>query len=129
MVDTLRMYLSFRACVHGAVIETCIYATGNFIGPTIIAGVKPHMKCYQEEIFGPVLVLLEATDLDDALSIINSNPFGNGCAVFTGSGHSARKFENEVQVGMVGINVPIPVPLPFFSFSGWRRSFQGTPLL
>jgi malonate-semialdehyde dehydrogenase (acetylating) / methylmalonate-semialdehyde dehydrogenase len=83
------------------------------------------MKCYQEEIFGPVLVLLEAADLDEALSIINGNPYGNGCAVFTTSGHAARKFQHEVEVGMVGVNVPIPVPLPFFSFSGWRRSFQG----
>lgn len=114
-----------RVILDGRGAQVPAHPHGNFIGPTIIAGVKPHMKCYQEEIFGPVLVLLEATDLDDALSIINSNPFGNGCAVFTGSGHSARKFENEVQVGMVGINVPIPVPLPFFSFSGWRRSFQG----
>lgn len=102
-----------------------IRSAGNFIGPTIIAGVKPHMKCYQEEIFGPVLALLEAADLDEALTIVNGNPYGNGCAVFTSSGHSARRFQHEVEVGMVGINVPIPVPLPFFSFSGWRRSFQG----
>jgi malonate-semialdehyde dehydrogenase (acetylating) / methylmalonate-semialdehyde dehydrogenase len=98
---------------------------GNFIGPTIIAGVKPHMKCYQEEIFGPVLVLLEASDLQEAIDIVNHNHFGNGCAVFTSSGAAARTFQHSVEVGMVGINVPIPVPLPFFSFSGWRRSFQG----
>lgn len=83
------------------------------------------MKCYQEEIFGPVVVLLHAASLEDALSIINANEHGNGCAIFTSSGRSARNFQNRVDVGMVGVNVPIPVPLPFFSFSGWRGSFYG----
>lgn len=86
---------------------------------------KSHMQCYKEEIFGPVLVLLEAPDFCSAIEIVNNNPHGNGCALFTASGHRARRFQHEVQVGMVGINVPIPVPLPFFSFSGWRGSFQG----
>jgi malonate-semialdehyde dehydrogenase (acetylating) / methylmalonate-semialdehyde dehydrogenase len=98
---------------------------GNFIGPTLLAGVTPAMRCYQEEIFGPVLVALEAASLDDALAIVNTNEHGNGCAMFTRSGHAARKFQHEVDVGMVGINVPIPVPLPFFSFTGWRGSFYG----
>ncbi|CAK0781245.1 Methylmalonate-semialdehyde dehydrogenase [acylating], mitochondrial [Coccomyxa viridis] len=101
------------------------YESGNFMGPTLIAGVKPNMDCYSEEIFGPVLVCLEAETLDEAVAIINSNEHGNGTALFTRSGPAARKFQNEVEVGMVGINVPIPVPLPFFSFTGWRGSFHG----
>lgn len=101
------------------------YPAGNFVGPSLLTGVTPDMECYQEEIFGPVLVCLEADSLDDAIDIINANPHGNGTAVFTRSGAAARKFQNEVDVGMVGINVPIPVPLPFFSFSGWRGSFYG----
>jgi malonate-semialdehyde dehydrogenase (acetylating) / methylmalonate-semialdehyde dehydrogenase len=102
-----------------------VTVAGNFIGPTIISGVKPHMECYREEIFGPVLLLTEAESLEDAIDIVNANEHGNGCAIFTASGHAARMFQHCVDVGMVGINVPIPVPLPFFSFSGWRGSFQG----
>lgn len=82
------------------------------------------MKC-SEEIFGPVLIVVPADTLDDALAIINSNPYGNGTAIFTQSGATARKFENEVEVGQVGINVPIPVPLPMFSWSGNKASFLG----
>lgn len=83
------------------------------------------MRCYVEEIFGPVLVVLRADTLDDAIAIINANEHGNGCAIFTSSGHSARHFQTTVDVGMVGINVPIPVPLPFMSFTGSRGSFYG----
>ncbi|GAB4817377.1 hypothetical protein N2152v2_004423 [Parachlorella kessleri] len=101
------------------------YPHGNFIGPTLLTGVKPHMDCYQEEIFGPVLVCLEVDTLDQAIALVNANKHGNGTAVFTHSGAAARKFQNEIDVGMVGINIPIPVPLPFFSFSGWRESFDG----
>mmetsp|Transcript_1276 Transcript_1276/g.2754 ORF Transcript_1276/g.2754 Transcript_1276/m.2754 type:complete len:554 (-) Transcript_1276:595-2256(-) len=101
------------------------YERGNFVGPTILSGVKPHMECYQEEIFGPVLSCLEVDSLDEALSIVNGNEHGNGTAIFTRSGAAARRFQHEVEVGMVGINVPIPVPLPFFSFTGWRGSFAG----
>ncbi|KAI9229078.1 MAG: Aldehyde/histidinol dehydrogenase [Piptocephalis tieghemiana] len=101
------------------------YQKGNFIGPTILTGVKPSMRCYQEEIFGPVLVCLEADTLDEAISIINNNRYGNGTAVFTRSGAAARKFQEDVDVGQVGINVPIPVPLPMFSFTGSRASIQG----
>lgn len=111
--------------LDGREIKVPGYEDGNFIGPTIIAGVKPHMTCYLQEIFGPVLVCLEVDDLDQALSIVNGNEHGNGTAIFTRSGPAARKFQNEVDVGMVGINVPIPVPLPFFSFTGWRGSFGG----
>ena len=79
----------------------------------------------REEIFGPVLVVLTADTLDDAIDIINANPYGNGTAIFTQSGATARKFEHEVEVGQVGINVPIPVPLPMFSWSGNKASFLG----
>jgi len=95
------------------------------VAPTVLADVNTDMDCYQKEIFGPVVVLLHAASLEDAISIVNSNEHGNGCAIFTSSGHSARAFQNRVEVGMVGVNVPIPVPLPFFSFSGWRGSFYG----
>eukprot|EP00877_Chromochloris_zofingiensis_P007850 jgi/Chrzof1/3318/Cz12g20220.t1 len=101
------------------------YEKGNFVGPTLLAGVKQDMDCYKQEIFGPVLSCLEASTLDEALEVINANPHGNGTAIFTQSGAVARKFQHDVQVGMVGINVPIPVPLPFFSFTGWRGSFAG----
>jgi malonate-semialdehyde dehydrogenase (acetylating)/methylmalonate-semialdehyde dehydrogenase len=101
------------------------FEQGNFMGPTLIDGVKPEMTLYKEEVFGPVLLLLHAKDLTEALKLINSNPYGNGTSIFTSSGAAARKFQNEVAVGQVGINIPIPVPLPFFSFTGWRGSFYG----
>lgn len=101
------------------------FEKGNFVGPTILTNVTPSMKCYQEEIFGPVLVCLTANTLDDAIQIINNNPYGNGTAIFTNNGATARKFQNEVDAGQIGINVPIPVPLPMFSFTGSRGSFFG----
>jgi len=101
------------------------YEKGNFVGPTILANVTEDMECYREEIFGPVLVILNAETLDDAISLINRNRYGNGTALFTNSGASARKFTQDVDCGQVGINVPIPVPLPMFSFTGSRGSFRG----
>ncbi|KRX16908.1 putative methylmalonate-semialdehyde dehydrogenase [acylating], mitochondrial [Trichinella nelsoni] len=101
------------------------YEKGNFIGPTILADVKPTMECYQSEIFGPVLCVITVSSLQEALELINENRFGNGTSIFTSSGWSARKFVHEVDVGQVGINVPIPVPLPMFSFTGSRASFYG----
>ena len=101
------------------------YPKGNFVGATLFDEVSPEMAIYQEEIFGPVLLLLRAKDLSEAIQIINANPYGNGTSIFTSSGAAARKFQHEIEVGQVGINVPIPVPLPFFSFTGWRRSFFG----
>ena len=83
------------------------------------------MECYREEIFGPVLVILSVDTLDDAINMINSNPYGNGTAIFTTNGATARKFTQEIDVGQVGVNVPIPVPLPMFSFTGSRGSFRG----
>ena len=119
------------------------FEKGNFIAPTILSDVRTNMKCYTEEIFGPVLVTLNADSLDEvwcpaslmtivtscdhfqAIDIINANPYGNGTAIFTTSGAVARKFQSQINVGQVGINVPIPVPLPMFSFTGSRGSFQG----
>lgn len=102
------------------------YETGNFVGPSMLTGVTESMECYQEEIFGPVLVCLEADTLEDAIALTNRNPYGNGCAIFTRSGAAARKFQHDIDVGQVGINIPIPVPLPFFSFTGSRKSFIGS---
>lgn len=101
------------------------YANGNFVGPTIFSGVKPGMAIYDQEIFGPVLCLMAADTLDDAIALINANPNGNGTAIFTQSGAAARKFQEEIDVGQVGINVPIPVPVPMFSFTGSRASKLG----
>ena len=98
---------------------------GNFVGPTVFSGVKPGMRIYDEEIFGPVLVILEADTLDEAIALVNANPNGNGTAVFTQSGAAARKFQEDIDVGQVGINVPIPVPVPLFSFTGSRASKLG----
>ncbi|MFT3804512.1 MAG: CoA-acylating methylmalonate-semialdehyde dehydrogenase [Burkholderiaceae bacterium] len=101
------------------------YDKGNFVGPTIFAGVKPDMAIYQQEIFGPVLCVMDAATLDEAIEIINANPNGNGTALFTQSGAAARKFQEDIDVGQVGINVPIPVPVPLFSFTGSRASKLG----
>ena len=101
------------------------YEKGNFVGPTIFSGVKPGMSVYEQEIFGPVLVVLEAASLDEAIDLINTNPNGNGVALFTQSGAAARRFQEEIDIGQVGINVPIPVPVPLFSFIGSRASKLG----
>jgi malonate-semialdehyde dehydrogenase (acetylating)/methylmalonate-semialdehyde dehydrogenase len=83
------------------------------------------MSIYTEEIFGPVLIVLRVDTLNDAIALVNRNPYGNGTAIFTNSGGAARHFEDEIEVGMVGINVPIPVPMAFFSFGGWKASLFG----
>ncbi|EJT81585.1 methylmalonate-semialdehyde dehydrogenase [Gaeumannomyces tritici R3-111a-1] len=101
------------------------YPDGNWVGPTIITGVTPEMRCYREEVFGPVLVCLEAGSLDEAVELINANEYGNGVAIFTRSGPTAESFRRDIQAGQVGINVPIPVPLPMFSFTGNKRSVAG----
>ncbi|MEQ6290341.1 CoA-acylating methylmalonate-semialdehyde dehydrogenase [Vogesella sp. GCM10023246] len=111
--------------LDGRHVHVAGYEQGNFVGPTIFSGVKPGMAIYQQEIFGPVLCLLAADSLDEAIAIINANPHGNGTAIFTQSGAAARKFQEEIDVGQVGINVPIPVPVPLFSFTGSRGSKLG----
>jgi malonate-semialdehyde dehydrogenase (acetylating)/methylmalonate-semialdehyde dehydrogenase len=98
---------------------------GFFLGPTLFDNVTPDMSIYKEEIFGPVLSILRVNTYDEALSLVNSHPYGNGTAIFTNDGGAARRFQNEVEVGMVGINVPIPVPMAYFSFGGWKNSLFG----
>lgn len=114
-----------KLILDGRQINVPGYEKGNFIGPTILCDVTQNMKCYKEEIFGPVLLIFKAKTLDDAIEIINQNPYGNGTAIFTTNGATARKFTHEVDAGQIGINVPIPVPLPMFSFTGSKGSFLG----
>ena len=99
--------------------------SGFFYGPTLLDRVTPEMECYSDEIFGPVLVVVRVETFREAIDLINSNPFGNGTAIFTRDGGAARQFQHEVQVGMVGINVPIPVPVAYHSFGGWKSSLFG----
>ena len=101
------------------------YEKGNFVGPTIFDNVTADMQIYKEEIFGPVLCIMRANSLDEAIELLNANPHGNGTAIFTQSGAAAHKFQQDIQVGQIGINLPIPVPLPMFSFSGSRASKLG----
>jgi malonate-semialdehyde dehydrogenase (acetylating)/methylmalonate-semialdehyde dehydrogenase len=98
---------------------------GFWLGPTLFDRVTPEMTLYTDEIFGPVLSVLRAESYDDALSLVNANPYGNGAAIFTNDGGAARRFQNEVEVGMVGVNVPIPVPVAYYSFGGWKNSLFG----
>ena len=111
--------------LDGRAIKVPGYEKGNFIGPTIFSAVTPEMKIYTTEIFGPVMVIVGVNTLDEAIALVNNNPFGNGTGIFTQSGAVARKFQNEIDVGQVGINVPIPVPVPVFSFTGSRGSKLG----
>jgi malonate-semialdehyde dehydrogenase (acetylating) / methylmalonate-semialdehyde dehydrogenase len=111
--------------VDGRGLQVPGYENGFFLGPTLFDHVKPGMSIYQDEIFGPVLVVLRAETFTEAIDLVNRNPYGNGTALFTASGGAARRFEDEVEVGMVGINVPIPVPMAFFSFGGWKQSLFG----
>ena len=98
---------------------------GFWLGPTLLDNVTPEMSVYTDEIFGPVLSVVRVESYDDAMDLVNSNPYGNGTAIFTNDGGAARRFQNEVQVGMVGINVPIPVPMAYYSFGGWKASLFG----
>ena len=98
---------------------------GFFLGPTLLDHVTPEMSVYTDEIFGPVLSILRVNTYDEALALVNSHEYGNGTAIFTNDGGAARRFQNEVEVGMVGINVPIPVPMAYYSFGGWKNSLFG----
>mmetsp|Transcript_103693 Transcript_103693/g.143436 ORF Transcript_103693/g.143436 Transcript_103693/m.143436 type:complete len:313 (+) Transcript_103693:512-1450(+) len=102
------------------------YPNGNWVGPTIIDNVKPGMDCYDEEIFGPVMCIVRADNAKHAIDIVNGNEWGNGAAIFTKNGHTARMFQNQCEAGQLGINLPIPVPLPMFSFTGNKASMWGT---
>ena len=114
-----------KLLLDGRNVKVPGYPNGNFVGPTVLGDVKTDNIAYKEEIFGPVLVTMTADSLDEAIQITNANPYGNGCAIFTTSGAAARKFQHEIDVGQVGINVPIPVPLSHFSFTGSRASIRG----
>jgi malonate-semialdehyde dehydrogenase (acetylating)/methylmalonate-semialdehyde dehydrogenase len=98
---------------------------GFFLGPTLLDNVSPQMSVYTDEIFGPVLSIIRVNTYDEALNLVNSHQYGNGTAIFTNDGGAARRFQNEVEVGMVGINVPIPVPMAYYSFGGWKNSLFG----
>ena len=100
-------------------------SAGYFLGPTLFDNVTPEMSIYQEEIFGPVLSVIRVATYQDAMQLVNDHPYGNGTAIFTNDGGAARRFQHEVQVGMVGINVPIPVPMAYYSFGGWKASLFG----
>ena len=109
--------------VDGRALE--IAGDGFWLGPTLFDNVSPEMSIYKDEIFGPVLSIIRVKTYDEALNLVNSHQYGNGTAVFTNDGGAARRFQNEVEVGMVGINVPIPVPMAYYSFGGWKNSLFG----
>ena len=109
--------------VDGRTIE--IAGDGFWLGPTLFDNVKADMSIYKEEIFGPVLSIIRVDTYDEALALVNTHQYGNGTAIFTNDGGAARRFQNEVEVGMVGINVPIPVPMAYYSFGGWKNSLFG----
>ena len=111
--------------VDGRGLKIAGHEAGFFLGPSLFDRVTPQMSIYRDEIFGPVLVVLRANTLAEAIELVNRNPYGNGTAIFTSSGGAARRFEDEIEVGMVGINVPIPTPMAFFSFGGWKQSMFG----
>ena len=109
--------------VDGRTLE--IAGDGFWLGPTLFDNVSPEMSIYKDEIFGPVLSIIRVKTYDEALNLVNSHQYGNGTAIFTNDGGAARRFQNEVEVGMVGINVPIPVPMAYYSFGGWKNSLFG----
>ena len=111
--------------VDGRDVEPDGDAGGFWLGPTLFDNVTPDMSIYTDEIFGPVLSVLRVHSYDEGLKLINDHPYGNGTAIFTNDGGAARRFQNEVEVGMVGINVPIPVPMAYYSFGGWKNSLFG----
>jgi malonate-semialdehyde dehydrogenase (acetylating) / methylmalonate-semialdehyde dehydrogenase len=99
--------------------------TGFWLGPTVFDHVTPEMELYTDEIFGPVLSVVRVDTYEDAVTLVNANPYGNGTAIFTSDGGAARRFQNDVEIGMVGINIPIPVPAAYYSFGGWKASLFG----
>jgi len=113
-----------RILLDGRGFKVDGYPNGNWVGPTVLEATTD-MQCYKEEIFGPVLTCVHADTLDEAIKLINRSPYGNGTAIFTQSGATARRFEKEVEAGQIGINVPIPVPLPMFAWSGNKGSILG----
>jgi malonate-semialdehyde dehydrogenase (acetylating)/methylmalonate-semialdehyde dehydrogenase len=114
-----------KLVVDGRGLKLQGYESGFFLGGCLFDEVKPEMRIYQEEIFGPVLSVVRAPDFEDAVKLVNDHEYGNGVAIFTRDGDAAREFTNRIQIGMVGVNVPIPVPMAFHSFGGWKRSLFG----
>lgn len=114
-----------KVLLDGRNVSVPGFEKGNFVGPTVVAGVDTSNPIYKNEVFGPVLQCMEADTLDEAIATINANPYGNSAAIFTRSGAAARKFQHQANDGQIGINVPIPVALPMFSFTGNRKSFRG----
>ncbi|MEQ1322722.1 CoA-acylating methylmalonate-semialdehyde dehydrogenase [Acinetobacter soli] len=114
-----------KLLLDGRDVQVSGYEQGNFVGPTIFNQVTTDMRIYQEEVFGPVLAIMYVDTLEQAIALINANPFGNGVGLFTQNGHTARIFQHQIDIGQVGINIPIPVPVPFFSFTGSRGSKLG----
>ncbi len=111
--------------VDGRAVSPDADGQGFFLGPTLLDRVPRSSAAYTEEIFGPVLSVLRADTYTDAVELVNANPYGNGVAIFTGDGGAARRFANEVSVGMIGVNVPLPVPMAYYSFGGWKSSLFG----
>jgi malonate-semialdehyde dehydrogenase (acetylating)/methylmalonate-semialdehyde dehydrogenase len=111
--------------VDGRKVDADGAQDGYWLGPTLFDHVRPQMSIYADEIFGPVLSVVRAATYQDALDLVNANRYGNGTAIFTSNGGAARAFENDVQVGMIGVNVPIPVPMAYYSFGGWKSSLFG----
>lgn len=127
VMDLIDSGVAEGATLHldGRQVKVPGYEQGNFVGATIFSGVRTDMRIYKEEIFGPVLAIICVDTLEEAIALINANPFGNGVGLFTQSGATARTFQNQIDIGQVGINIPIPVPVPFFSFTGSRGSKLG----
>lgn len=128
--DRVASYVE-RASAEGATVvvdgrnDEAFHRPGHFLGVSLLDHVRPEMRCYTDEIFGPVLSIMRASTYEEALQLINGNPYGNGTAIFTRDGGAARQFQFDVEVGMVGINVPIPVPMSYYSFGGWKSSLFG----
>src|ERR1700744_4251686 len=114
-----------KVVLDGRTVSADGEPNGFWLGPTLLDNVTTEMSVYTDEIFGPVLSVVRVETYDEAMELVNSNPYGNGTAIFTTAGVAARRFQNEVQVGMVGINVPIPVPMAYYSFGGWKNSLFG----
>lgn len=126
--DRVRSYIEGADADGAAVVvdgTAGVPDDGFFLGCALLDHVKPGMRAYDDEIFGPVLSVVRVPTFDDAVELVNANPYGNGTAVFTRDGGAARRYEREIQVGMVGVNVPIPVPVAWHSFGGWKASIFG----
>jgi malonate-semialdehyde dehydrogenase (acetylating)/methylmalonate-semialdehyde dehydrogenase len=114
-----------RVVADGREHPLYLESEGFFLGASLIDDVTPEMDCYRDEIFGPVLTVVRVKTYDEAVALVNDNPYGNGTAIFTRDGGAARQFQFEAQAGMVGVNVPIPVPVAYYSFGGWKASLFG----